>query len=158
MKDSYGTYDGSRPEPPYKTADELVQQTVDDLDAEIVGLKNEVEILRAQVEQTDKMRAALQLIVETTAALVDNRSMRICDVARAALIANGGKVNDSTKEIDMSKRFIVEVVDRPALDHKHPGQRLEDALNDPKHDNHGLEQVYAIESATVIVWRQNTLL
>jgi hypothetical protein len=57
----------------------------------------------------------------------------------------------------MGKRFIVEVIDRPALDQKAPGQHLEDALNDPKHDAHGLEQVYAVESSTVIVWRHNTL-
>jgi hypothetical protein len=53
----------------------------------------------------------------------------------------------------MEKRFAVEVIARPAIDRKHPGQRLEDALNDPKHETHRLEQVYAIESATVIVWR-----
>lgn len=58
----------------------------------------------------------------------------------------------------MGKRFIVEVIHRAALDAQAPERFLQEALNDPKHDAHGLEQVYAIESATVIVWRVNTLL
>jgi hypothetical protein len=38
-------------------------------------------------------------------------------------------------------------------EYKNEVEALERALNDPENAWHGLEGIYAIESATVIVWR-----
>lgn len=53
------------------------------------------------------------------------------------------------------KRYIVEIIPRgqTGISGQDAREALETALNDPARSYHELNGIYAIESATVIVWR-----